>query len=145
MALSVFPVHKLAESFMKRGLQMLRAELSPSLLYRAEALYGVHTAPRMVSMLSCFNSARNAERFPAFHQLDIRVDKKFPFKKWAVNLYLDIQNAYNFKAKEQDLVSPVKDVNGNYLMENNGTSYVLASTPSTSGTIIPTFGIIIDF
>ena len=42
----------------------------------------------------------NEERLPLFHQLDIRVDKKFVFKKWILTVYLDIQNVYNFRAKE---------------------------------------------
>ena len=34
-------------------------------------------------------------RLPTFHQLDVRVDKKFIFDSWMLNLYLDVQNAYN--------------------------------------------------
>ena len=37
----------------------------------------------------------NNERFPAFHQLDIRVDKVWEFALWKFSAYLDIQNAYN--------------------------------------------------
>ncbi|MCO4764107.1 MAG: TonB-dependent receptor [Myxococcales bacterium] len=37
----------------------------------------------------------NCERTPAFHQLDIRVDKKFIFDSWLLGVYLDLQNAYN--------------------------------------------------
>jgi len=42
----------------------------------------------------------NEERLPLFHQLDLRVDKKFVFQQWILTLYLDIQNVYNFRAKE---------------------------------------------
>jgi len=34
----------------------------------------------------------NTERIGVSHGLDIRVDKKWYFSKWASNLYLDIQN-----------------------------------------------------
>ncbi len=37
----------------------------------------------------------NSDRLPSFHQLDIRVDKKFVFDSWLLNLYLDVQNVYN--------------------------------------------------
>lgn len=37
----------------------------------------------------------NSDRLPTFHQLDVRVDKKFVFDSWLLNLYLDVQNAYN--------------------------------------------------
>ncbi len=34
-------------------------------------------------------------RLPTFHQLDVRVDKKFVFDSWMLNVYLDVQNVYN--------------------------------------------------
>ncbi|MFT3769901.1 MAG: TonB-dependent receptor [Minicystis sp.] len=36
-----------------------------------------------------------SERLPLFHQLDIRVDKQWKFKRWQLSAYLDVQNAYN--------------------------------------------------
>jgi TonB family protein len=39
-------------------------------------------------------------RLPLFHQLDIRVDKRWQFKDWALSAYLDVQNAYNHPATE---------------------------------------------
>jgi TonB family protein len=38
--------------------------------------------------------ARNSARLPAFHQLDLRVDKTWKFKAWSLSWYLDVQNAY---------------------------------------------------
>lgn len=35
------------------------------------------------------------ERLPFFHQLDLRVDKMWQFKRWKLSAYLDVQNAYN--------------------------------------------------
>jgi TonB family protein len=37
------------------------------------------------------NSARNGP----FHQLDLRVDKRWIYQRWMLNLYLDVQNVYN--------------------------------------------------
>ncbi len=37
----------------------------------------------------------NSDRLSPFHQLDIRVDKRWVYQKWMLNLYLDIQNIYN--------------------------------------------------
>jgi hypothetical protein len=87
----------------------------------------------------------NTLRLDAFHQLDIRVDKKFFYKKWSLMLYLDIQNVYNFKAKQQDYVVREKDANGNFLLTDGGTKYVLKTIPSSSGTILPTLGIMVEF
>jgi len=42
----------------------------------------------------------NEDRLPLFHQLDIRLDKKFVFKKWILSIYLDVQNVYNYQASE---------------------------------------------
>jgi outer membrane receptor protein involved in Fe transport len=38
--------------------------------------------------------AAYSERVPAFHQLDLRVDKKFVFALWSLSIYLDVQNVY---------------------------------------------------
>lgn len=40
------------------------------------------------------------ERLPLFHQLDLRVDKRWQFKAWALSAYLDVQNVYNNPAAE---------------------------------------------
>ncbi len=37
----------------------------------------------------------NSERLPLFHQLDLRVDKRFQFRTWQLSAYLDVQNVYN--------------------------------------------------
>lgn len=37
----------------------------------------------------------NSERFPLFHQLDLRVDKRWYAKRVIINTYLDVQNVYN--------------------------------------------------
>lgn len=41
-----------------------------------------------------------SERLPLFHQLDLRVDKRWQFRAWALSAYLDVQNVYNHPAKE---------------------------------------------
>lgn len=40
------------------------------------------------------------ERLPLFHQLDIRVDKRWKFPRWELSAYLDIQNVYNHANSE---------------------------------------------
>ncbi len=34
------------------------------------------------------------ERFPTFHALDLRVDRRFSFRSWQLEVYLDVQNVY---------------------------------------------------
>jgi hypothetical protein len=87
----------------------------------------------------------NGLRFEPFHQLDLRIDKNFFFDKWALMLYLDIQNAYNFKNTGQDYIVREKNPDGSYKTVNNGTEYVLKAVPNQSGTILPSIGIMIKF
>ena len=37
----------------------------------------------------------NEYRYPAYHRLDIRLEKRFIFKAWSLDIYLDVQNVYN--------------------------------------------------
>jgi outer membrane receptor protein involved in Fe transport len=39
--------------------------------------------------------APNSDRLPPFHQLDIRIDKRWVFENWILSAYLDLQNVYN--------------------------------------------------
>ena len=90
-------------------------------------------------------SQLNAERFDAFHQLDLRIDKNFFYKKWSLMLYLDIQNAYNFKNTGKDYIVREKNPDGTFKTANNDTEYVLSSILNESGTLLPTVGIMIKF
>lgn len=87
----------------------------------------------------------NGERFETFHQLDLRVDKNFFFNAWTLMLYLDIQNAYNFKNQGQDYIIREKNADGSYKTINNGTEYLLQSIANESGTVLPTIGIMVKF
>lgn len=89
-----------------------------------------------------FNSLRLANS----HSLDVRVDKEFYFDKWVLNLYTDIQNAYNFKSQRPPIYIN-KDINGEVLEDPNGdpTKQDLRILKSSLGNILPTVGIIIKF
>jgi hypothetical protein len=91
------------------------------------------------------NSKLNANRFGVFHQLDIRVDKSYYLKKTTLKFYIDIQNFYNYQSQSQDLVLREQDANGNYLTTDNGTRYVLRTVKNTSGTVLPTIGVQVEF
>ena len=88
----------------------------------------------------------NSERLNSFQQLDFRVDKELFFKKWSLNLYLDVQNAYNFKSKDPDVLVLQRDANNLPITDpNDATRYRLKYLPSESGTVLPTIGIIVEF
>ena len=87
----------------------------------------------------------NSLRFPAFHQLDVRVDKAYYLKKMILKFYLDIQNIYGFQSQSQDILVREEDASGNFLTTDSGTRYVLRTVKNTSGTILPTIGIQVEF
>jgi len=43
----------------------------------------------------CLNGADNSRRLPPFHELDVRVDKRFVFGAFTLGVYLDVINVYN--------------------------------------------------
>ncbi|MBS9768852.1 MAG: TonB-dependent receptor, partial [Flavobacteriaceae bacterium] len=91
------------------------------------------------------NTSLNSQRNKAFHQLDLRVDKHFFFKKWTLMAYFDIQNAYNFKSETPDIVVRKKNSDGTYQTTPDGKNYILESHKNTFGTVLPTLGIMVKF
>jgi hypothetical protein len=92
----------------------------------------------------------NTLRGDVAHQLDIRVDKKWFFKKWNLNLYLDIQNAYNFQLKGQPTLVLDRDANGNPQIENPNEPielqrYKTKFIENNIGTLIPSLGVVVEF
>jgi len=90
------------------------------------------------------NTQFNSLRLPNAHQLDMRIDKEFYFKKWVLNLYTDIQNAYNFKTQGVPIYTNL-DTNGVLIPDPNedNTKQGLRELDSFGGNILPTIGIII--
>jgi TonB family protein len=54
---------------------------------------GVFNASR--DQYTPINGAFNSKRVSSFHQLDLRVDKRWIYQQWILGAYLDIQNVYN--------------------------------------------------
>ncbi len=87
----------------------------------------------------------NTQRISAYHQLDIRIDKKYFFKRWSLDVYLDVQNAYNYVTQFQDAIDVQKDGNGQPLVDpNDATFYLPKYIQNTSGNILPTIGVIVE-
>ncbi len=88
----------------------------------------------------------NEERFSVAHGLDVRIDKKWYYEKWALNVYLDIQNLYNFQAQAQPFLDVVRDDNGDPMEDPNDPSkYQTRLIENTSGTVLPSVGIMLEF
>jgi hypothetical protein len=88
----------------------------------------------------------NTLRLKGFNQLDIRIDKRYFYKKWSLMLYVDIQNVLNSQAYQPLILIRESDSNGNPVTDpSDPTRYKLKYISGTSGTIIPTVGIIVEF
>jgi hypothetical protein len=91
-------------------------------------------------------SRLNTERFSLYHQLDVRVDKTWYWKHFSLNFYVDIQNLFGTTVEEQPYLLAQTDANGNYIVDpNDNTRYLMEEVSNESGTILPRFGVIIDF
>lgn len=87
----------------------------------------------------------NTQRISPYHQLDVRVDKKFFFNRWTLNLYFDVQNAYGFKLQLQDNIDVVRSADGQAIEDPNRAGYYQAKyLKNTSGITTPTLGVIVE-
>ena len=90
-------------------------------------------------------SSFNTLRTENFHQLDLRIDKQYFFKKWSLNLYVDIQNLYNFKQDGiPNLLIQTDDFGNSITDPADPSRYLLKEIANPSGTVLPTIGIIVE-
>ena len=96
-------------------------------------------------------SLLNTMRGNLSHQLDLRVEKKWVFKKWQFTAYLDIVNAYGSKNPSRlPVVNLQRDANNNGIVANptdpqDQQYYLLETGDSDRSTPIPYFGFIFEF
>ncbi|MEO0897416.1 MAG: TonB-dependent receptor [Bacteroidota bacterium] len=88
----------------------------------------------------------NTERIAAFSQLDIRVDKKWFFDKWSLNLFIDIQNVTNAAIPGPPVLDVIRNSEGvpqiNEMMPN---SYQYQFLENNLGLLQPTLGIVVTY
>ena len=88
----------------------------------------------------------NTQRLNGSHVLDIRIDKKWFFKSWGLNAYVDIENILNSKTELPSQygidpnLGPVVEDTG-----ENSNSYPLYEIINNSGTALPSIGLLIEF
>lgn len=87
----------------------------------------------------------NQGRLGSFHQLDLRIDKEWFLNRVSLNLYIDVQNVYNFKADQQKMIvlDGTEVVNPADPIEQQ--KYSVKELGMQGGTVLPTIGIIIQF
>lgn len=95
-------------------------------------------------------SMYNEKRLNSFHQLDMRVDKTYNFNKWTLGFYIDIQNLTNQQAEQPSVLIQQLDDSGAPIIVNPGAAiedqrYALKELNQSSGTVLPTIGLMIEF
>ena len=94
----------------------------------------------------------NSMRLSAFNAADIRIDKKWNFKKTTLDFYIDITNFYGSEAKEADLYTFKRNEantafvtsDGKPLMPD-GSNAIPVYLKNSQSTILPSIGLIIEF
>ena len=89
----------------------------------------------------------NTQRLKNAHQLDLRIDKELYYKQWMLNLYADVQNAYNFQSENPPIYT--NRTPEGLVMDSSYDPGIpegrqeLRKIETYSGTVLPTIGIII--
>ena len=103
----------------------------------------------------------NTRRLEAFHAADLRIDKKFNFAKWSLDLFLDIQNVYNslnptpdgwtLKRNPDESIATTTGepynpgVFGDPSAQNNRQNAIGVLLPQNSGSRLPSIGFVVEF
>jgi len=97
-------------------------------------------------------SQLNSQRLGAFHSGDIRIDKKWNWKKTTFDLFLDITNFYGAKSPAfPQFTFKRNETNTAFLTTNgqpinlNGSNAIPLILANEDGTLIPTIGFIVEF
>lgn len=87
----------------------------------------------------------NTQRTQDIWGIDIRIDKKYLFKKWALIIYADVQNVTNAQSRQQDYLSVKTDSNGNPILDPNKPGYYLPKyIVNSNGVRTPNIGVIVE-
>jgi hypothetical protein len=103
----------------------------------------------------------NSERLTGFNAMDVRLDKKWNFKKWSLDLFLDIQNFFNAQNPTAPGFTLQRNANGS-IATANGQPYnpgmfgnpgapnnrqlaIPAILPNSSGSRLPSIGFVAEF
>lgn len=103
----------------------------------------------------------NSLRLRAFNATDVRLDKKWNFKKWSLDLFLDIQNFFNAKNVTAPSFTLQRNANGsiatannqpynpgifgNPAAPNNRQLAIPVILPNDSGARLPSIGFVAEF
>jgi hypothetical protein len=88
----------------------------------------------------------NTERLRIFTQLNARVDKRYYFKTWTLNVYFDVENVLANELPGAPFIDVVRDAAGQPQVDpSDPTRYVVKSVPNDGTTVIPSIGVMVEF
>ena len=81
------------------------------------------------------------ERLNAYNATDIRIDKKWNFKNWTLDIFLEVTNVFGSDLPSDPTYTLERDAENNIIMPRN-----LVEVPDTDNSaILPTIGVVVDF
>ena len=83
------------------------------------------------------------QRLESFTTMDLRIDKKWNFPNWSLNVYFDFQNLYAADLPQPPVYILERDGNGNITVPRQLRQ--LGDDDIADGQVLPTFGFVIDF
>jgi len=94
----------------------------------------------------------NSQRLPAFHAADIRIDKKWNFRRLTFDLFLDIQNFYGSTAAgvpqftfRRTADNRAFQTTDGQAVQRNGSNALPTLLENRDGSVLPTIGFIVEF
>ncbi|WP_290792018.1 TonB-dependent receptor [Flavihumibacter sp. UBA7668] len=97
-------------------------------------------------------SRTNTLELPAFHASDLRVDKKWNYRRFTLDLYLDIQNWYNSKNPgvpqytfRRTADNTAFQTTDGQPIQQNGSNAIPFILANNDGSLLPTIGFIVEF
>ena len=89
----------------------------------------------------------NTRRIPSNYQVDFRIDKKWMFTHWNLNLYLDMQNATQAVTTAVPILTVERNADGNPLeiQGSDPARYQTKMIDNKFKTFVETIGIIVEF
>lgn len=81
------------------------------------------------------------QRLDAFSQTDVRIDKKWNFEKWTLDIFLEIQNFFSQQIPDVPQFGLARDAQGMELAPR----MLMQITELESSSVLPSIGVVIDF
>ena len=111
------------------------------------------TAGYLASGVGAYDySELNSKRLPLFQQLDLRVDKKFNFKKVSLTLFIDLQNVFYYKTPYLPKFTFQRNEDNTGFattdgkpIASNGSNAIPVVLKQRIATIVPSIGFILEF